>query len=271
MSLDLTLDLPCEPKRTLGYADADAGTRVLINLLTMKTIGGTIRQLANAEGRDLTNVRTRLTIVRPEREAETRELTIAEIDSETAGLNPLAELCRSCPASAGGVAFGCVRQIQYPIGRTAEEWIRDRLPQAGTFAAFLMQNAVLDFQYDGSAVEHYRTEGLLELAEGLKSASDPALGTDAFFHALLGVGPKLEPWHLAMLLTWLNALGLDGKYLRTPDEFDTLTQMPIPERAGRVSVAIGAAHTDDGVKAMQRLLFAMASAWMIGVSLRVDS
>jgi hypothetical protein len=271
MSLDLTLDLPCEPKRTLGYGHVDAGTRVLINLVTMKAIGGTIKRNAAAEGRDLDKIRVRMTIIKPETEPDERDLTLAEIDSETAALNPLARHCQTCPASGGGVAFGCVRQVQYPITRAAEEWIRDRLPQPGTFAEFLMMNAIRDFNYDGGVVKRYREEKLFELPVGLASPHSPTINTDPFFHAILGVGPKLIPWHLAMILTWVNVLGLDGQHVHTLEAFETLTGLPPAERPARVSIALGAPHPDEGVKLMQKMLFAMASAWMIDVPLRVDS
>jgi hypothetical protein len=267
MSLDLTLDLPCEPKRTLGYGNADAGTRVLVNLVTMKTIGGTIKRKAMAEGRDLDSLRVRLAIVKPEAEPETRDLTLAEIDGETAALNPLADHCRTCPASGGGVGFGCVRQIRYPITKDAEEWIAGRLPPPGTLAEFLMTSAIRDFNYDGAIVKRYRGEKLFELAEGLGSP----LTTDAFFHAIIGVGPKLEPWHLAMVLAWIHGLGLDGRHLHSAEDFETLTNLPAAQRPARANIALGDPHPDESVQAIQRMLFAMASAWMIDVPLRVDS
>jgi hypothetical protein len=271
MSLDLTLDLPCEPKRTLGYGDADAGTRVLVNLVTMKTIGGTIRRNAAAEGRNLESIRVRMAHVRPGTQPQTRDLTLAEIDAETAALNPLAPHCQTCPASGGGVAFGCFRPIQYPITKAAEEWIRNRLPQPGTLGAFLMESAIRDFNYDGSAVKRHREGKLFELPGGLASHHSPGLTTDAFFHAVLGVGPKLEPWHMAMVLTWLGCLGLDGHHVHTPEAFETLTGLPAAQRPARVSLAIGSPDPDDGVKLIQKMLFAMASAWMLDLPLRVDS
>lgn len=268
MSLDLTLDMACEPKRSLGYGDTEIGTRVLLNLRKIELNAATIRQQATAEGRDLDKVRVRM---------EERDLTLPEMDAETAALAPLAPHCQSCPASGGGQPFGCIRIVNYPITRSAEEWILSRLPMPETIAGFLMLSALRDFQYDGEIVRRYRSEKLFEAPEGsVKPLPANEFGiaevsTDTFFHAILGVGPKLAPWHLAMVLVWIDALRLDGFPPRTPVEFEKLTELPSAERPIRASVAIGEAHSDEGVRSMQRMLFAMASAWMYDLPLRVDS
>src|SRR3978361_2360907 len=119
MSLDLTLDLSCEPKRTLGYGNADTGTRVLLNLFKIETIAATIRQQAVVKGRDLAQARVKMQIVRSDAEPETRELTLPEMDEETAALAALAPHCNGCPANGGGKRFGCLRIVNYPITRTA--------------------------------------------------------------------------------------------------------------------------------------------------------
>jgi hypothetical protein len=277
MSLDMTLDLACEPKRSLGYSIVETGTRVLLNLHKMELIAATIRQQATAEGRDLNNVRVRMEIVRSSTETESRDFTLAEMDAETAPLAPLAPHCTKCPASGGGKPFGCIRIVNYPITRTAEEWILGRLPMPNSLAGVLMLSAIRDFKYDGAIVRRYRSEKLFEASEGLTKplpanefqASE--LSTDAFFHAILGVGPTLAPWHLAMLLAWVDALRLDGFPLRSPAEFEALTQLPAAERQFRASVTLGDASPDEGVRSMQRMLFAMASAWMYDLPLRVDS
>jgi len=277
MSLDLTLDLPCEPKRTLGYGNVESGTRVLLNLHKMETIAGTIRQQAAAQGRDPAAVRVRMEIARSGAEPETRDLTLAEMDAETAPLAPLAHFCKDCPASGGGRPFGCIRLVNYPITRTAEEWILARLTMPDTVAGFLMLSAIRDFQYDGAIVKRYRSEKLFESPDELKKTLLPnsfgavEIGTDAFYHALIGVGPKLEPWHSAMVLAWVGAIGLDGQPLRSQADFDTLTKLAVPERLKRVSLALGDPHADEGIRAMQKTLFALASAWMCDVALRVDS
>src|SRR5687767_14557912 len=96
MVLDYMIDMPCEPKRRLGFEPMLAKLRLLA-------------RVRYAEG------------LTEDQAAEARQ---AMYD-----LQPLTFHCARCPANAAGQEFGCYGCVYEPVSLEAEEWLMDRLPE----------------------------------------------------------------------------------------------------------------------------------------------
>lgn len=95
MLIQYSIEVPCEPKRCLGYEGVFERLRCLAGVLAA--------------------------------DSPTLEETTAGRRAEFQ-LRPLAFHCVRCPANHPGRAFGCFGMVQCPISQEAEEWLVDLLP-----------------------------------------------------------------------------------------------------------------------------------------------
>jgi len=276
MAMSAVIDLPCGPKQSLGGGDPDAGTRALIGLLRARDQAAFVRAAAERDGRDPAAATVNVVTVTPDGRQD-RAVSLPELELAAAGLDAIAPDCATCPVNRGGLVGGCVGVIHYPIPRSAEAWLLDRVQPPDTLGGFLLLRAVADFKYDGSAVKSYRERKLFEadaaLTRPLPSNEFGAtrVSSDQLFHALLGVGPKLNPWHQAMFLCWFGALGVDGAIPATPDQFEALINLPVADRPARARPNLGEPSADPGERAMQGLLYRLCVAWAHDQTLVVDA
>lgn len=277
MALNIVIDLHCQPKRGLGNGDTDAGTRALLGLLRARDIAAHVRQSAAKDGRDPATASAKLMTVGPEGLRSERSVSLPQLEQEAAGLDAIAADCATCPVNPGGRPGGCAGSVSYPISLSGEEWLLGRIQPPDTVGGFLLLKAIHDFKYDGSAVKSYRERKLFESETALSHPLPAnkfgvtAVNGDQLFHALLGVGPKLNPWHLGMFLCWLGALGVDGYVPTTLDQFEMLVQLPPADRPKRTRPNLGDPHPDPGIRAVQGLLHRMAVAWAHDRPLIVDA
>ncbi len=277
MALEYVIDFPCQPKRVLAGNDApEEGVRRLLGLCKLQNMADAVRAQAAMSGKDPQGVRIELLVARPGEETTPTVLNLAEIESQTEALRTFTPVCAVCPVSSNGRLAGCVGSLAYPISITAEEWLLDRIAAPDTVGGFLLLSAIRDFHYDGALIHRYRENKLFESPKAL-SKPLPAnpfgaieISTDVLFHAWLGVGPVLSPWHMAMLLVWLSALTLDGSSIDSLDAFDTLVNLPVESRRSRVGLVLGESSADAGILALQRWLAAMISAWSSDVPVHLD-
>ena len=277
MALSVVIDLPCQPKQTLGRGDTDAGTRALLGLLRARDQAAFVRASAERDGRDPATAAVKVVTLAADGTRFDRSVLLPDLEREAAGLDAIAPECATCPVNRGGRAGGCVGVVRYPIPRSAEAWLLARVQPPDTVGGFLMLRAVKDFKYDGTAVTPYRQRRLFEAAGPLTrplpanefGATD--VTSDQLFHALLGVGPKLNPWHLGLVLTWVGGLALDGDIPTTPAQFDRLINLPPADRPTRTVPHLGEPSGDAGERAVQGLLYRMAVSWAHDRPMIVDA
>lgn len=276
MAISVVIDLACGPKQTLGHGNPDAGTRALIGLLRARDQAAFVRASAEQESRDPATATVKVVTFTPDGRRD-RLVALLELEREAGGLEAIAPDCATCPVNRGGLVGGCVGVLHYPIPRSSEAWLLDRVQPPDTVGGFLLLRAIADFKYDGSAVKSYRERKLFE-AETTLTRPLPAnefgaseIRSDQLFHALLGVGPKLNPWHQAMFLCWLGALGVDGNIPSTPEQFETLIGLPVADRPTRARPNLGEPSADPGERAMQGLLYRLCVAWAHDQTLVMDA
>ena len=277
MGLDTVIDLPCQPKRILAGGDApEEGARRLLGLWKLQNIADTVRDKALASGQNPAEVRIQLMVARAGEKTEPTPMTLAEIETQTESLRSFAPDCAACPVSPNGRLAGCVGSLGYPIPQSAEEWLLARVAPPDSAGGFLLLSAIRDFNYDGAITRTWREKKLFAspIAFGKSLPENPFgaidVTTDQLFHAILGVGATLSPWHMAMVLVWFRALALDGFPPGNVEAFNALVNLPLDERRTRVSVTIGEPSADAGILGVQRLLFAMYLAWSRDVPVRLD-
>ncbi len=268
MALDFVIDLPCRPKNLLAGDDSpDEGVRRLLGLWKLHNIAEEVRARAEASGQNPYEVRIQLMVARAGESTEPTALTLAEIETQTESLRSFAPDCAACPVGPNGRLAGCIDSLSYPISASAEVWLLDRVAPPDSAGGFLLRSAIRDFQYDGSITRTWREKQLF--ASPVAFAAD-GITTDSLFHAIIGVGPTLSPWHMALVLVGFGALALDGQPPATVEAFDTLVNLPREPRETRAIATVGEPSTDAGVLGMQRLLLAMHRAWSRDVPLRLD-
>jgi len=277
MALEYVIDFPCRPKSLLAGPDApEEGARRLLGLWKLQGIADAVRRQAETSGQNPDDVRIQLMVARAGEETVPTAMNLAEIETQTESLRSFAPDCSICPVSPNGRLAGCIGGLPYPIPISAEQWLLDRLAPADSAGGFLLLNAIRDFRYDGAITRTFRAKKLFESSVALvkplpANEFDAAeISTDALFHAILGVGPVLAPWHMAMVLVWFQALALDGAPIGNVEAFDALVNLPVDARAERAAATLGPPSADAGVLAIQRLFLAMHSAWCRDASIRLD-
>jgi hypothetical protein len=221
-------------------------------------------------------MRIQLMVARAGEETVPTAVNLAEIETQTEALRSFAPDCSACPVSPNGRLIGCTGSLNYPIAQSAEEWLLDRVAPPDTAGGFLLLSAIRDFNYDGAITRAWRTKKLFAspVAFGKSLPANPFgaidITTDQLFHAILGVGATLSPWHMAMVLVWFRALALDGAAPGSVEAFDALVNLPVEQRRSRVTATIGEPSADAGVLGVQRLLLMMYLAWSSDVPVRLD-
>ncbi len=277
MAMNVVIDLRCAPKQTLGHGDTDAGTRALMGLLRARDQAAFVRQSAERDGRDPATALVKVVTVAADAKRTERSVLLPELEREAGELDAIAPECATCVVNRGGRPGGCVGSVLYPIPRSAEAWLLARVQPPETVGGHLLLRAIRDFKYDGSAVKSFRERGLFESATALtrplptNEFGATEVTSDHLFHALLGVGPKLNPWHMCMVLAWVGAVGVDGYLPTTPDQFDMLVNLSAADRPARTVPNLGEPSADAGERAMQGLLYRMCVTWAHDLPMIVDA
>lgn len=165
----------------------------------------------------------------------------------------------------------------YPVRRTGEEWLVNRLQPASAIGGALCLQAIQDFGYTGEPVQSMRQAGLFELPSPATKIlsegwfSKKAVTGNQLFQAILCVGP-VDPGHAMGILLWLGALAIRGFIPQMPADAQAALLLKTPEaRADTTSLELGPTLTDEGILSMQRLLQALYDAYVNDEPLRLDS
>jgi hypothetical protein len=276
MALDTVIDYPCRPKKDLGSGDLRAGTRTLVDLLKSRSQAETVRALSAQDGRAADDVPVRLVVLGAGGVAEEKTLSVRELEGRAAALDPHVTACTNCPANARRVPFGCVAMLKYPIRRSAEQWVLDRLQPPGAIGGALCLQSIEEMGYDGSVTRGLRARGLFESPEPLvkELPANPfgrtRVTTDELLHPLLTPAGRLVPWHLLAFLMWIGGVKVDDAVPQSPDDGLKLTRLEPADRPKRAKLALGPAATDPGVEQFRDLLKALFVGWARDVDLLVN-
>ena len=209
--------------------------------------------------------------------AGTRTLIDLLKRDDQATLEPHVVACTNCPANARRRPFGCIGSVAYPVARSAEQWVLDRLQPPDTIGGALFLQAVEELGYDGAVTRGLRAKGVFE-ADTAPAKELPAnpfgrttATTDELLHPLLQPEGRLVPWHMLAFLMWIGAVKIDDAVPRTPDEGLKLTRLEPAERPKRVKLALGPASADPGVEQVRDLLKALFVGWARDVDVWVQT
>ena len=275
MSLETMIDFPCRAKRDLGGGDARAGTDTLLDLLNVERRVGQVRATTRPDNlHDELDVR----VMRLEnREPVERHSTLGRLELELAALEPHVPVCTNCPANALRVPFGCAVPIRFPIQRSAEKWLLDRVQPPDSLGGALCLETLADDGIDGERTRDFRTRGWVEAFPGLsrtlpKNAyGKAALTGDELLQPLLIARGRLAPWQALNVLFWFGAIKLDEIVPRTLDEMAKVTRLDPLDRAKRAKLALGPVESNGGILDVQLFLKVLFVGWCRDVDVLVDA
>lgn len=274
MPLDLIIDHPCRPKRELGGGDLRAGTGRLVGLLRVAARADAVRALSDGPPAD--DLQVKLTVPTPDGPAE-RTFAFGELERQAAELDPHVPDCTNCPVNALRKPFGCVGGLSYPVRKSTERFLLDRVPPPAQIGGALLLQHLEEGQHDGERTRGYRARGLFQAFPGPekelpRNPFDKAeLSADELFSPLLLTDARLAPWQSLLVLLWFDAVTLDGAVPKTADDALKLTRLEPAERAKRAKLNHGQSAADVGVDEARNLFKTLFVAWVRNADVRVDS
>lgn len=275
MSLETMIDFPCRAKRDLGGGDPRAGTDSLLDLLNVQRRVGQVRAATRP---DYLHVDLDVRVMRLEGgEPVERHSTLGRLELELTALEPHVPVCTNCPANALRMPFGCSVPIRFPIKKSAERWLLDRVQPPDTLGGVLCLETLSDDAIDGERTRDFRTRGWVEAFPGL-SRKLPAnafgkteLTGDELLQPLLLPRGRLAPWQGLNVLFWFGAIKLDEAVPKTLDEMAKVTRLEPPDRAKRAKLSLGTPETDEGILDVQLFLKVLFVSWVRDVDVLVDA
>lgn len=275
MSLETIIDYPCRVKKDLGAGDPRAGTPVLLDLLVVKERIDQVRQSTRP---DHLTVDLPVRIVRLKDGVPTEQTTpLGQLEVEGATLDPHIPICTNCPVNALKSPFGCVVVVQYPIKKSAERWLLDRVQPPDTIGGVLCLESLAEANVDGEWTRDHRARGLLEAFPGLQRAlaknpfDKPTLTADELLEPLLLLKGKFVPWQSLNVLLWFGAVKIDDAVPATADDALKLARLEPLDRAKRAKLFLGQPGADPGVEDVRNFLKALFVSWVRDVEVLIDS
>jgi len=270
MDLSIAVAYPCRAKDELGGAPA------LISLYHQHLQSLAIRQEAERTRKDSGSFSIRVATLGNLGVKEVQTVSLSELERQAARIYEYAEDCAQCPASSNRKLCGCIGIAHLPIRHAAEQWLADRLRRTKGFARDLFLQAIHDFRYDGTPILALRRRNLLELRQAIavdlpKNSHDLSeITTDHIFHAILGVGPTIDPIHTALILVCLGILQWDRKPISNLELFGWITSQRTAERIARSEIDLGEPAADPGIRQIQNLFMMFYLAWSLDAPVSVQ-
>mgnify|MGYP006281802501 CR=1 FL=1 len=267
MPLTYFLDYACPPREALGSEE-------LVDAVRSRMLARGVRaQYAEAEKGDLPP--EEMTFRRVVRDAEGTEreepLSVADLEKEAAALDDHAAHCAGCPAALGGEAFGCVRQVSFPVSRLAEVWLATRVGEPETVSGVLFRQTAQTMKLGADQrIDQWREQGLLESNKPVGSGDPPA--TSSQLLEAMFLSGDLSPAQCLSLLLFLRALTTEKGH--TPDEMVALIQMiqrglsgdKVPEF---VLALTDSEKDDQSIRELKTFLLAAFRAFSLGVGIGI--
>jgi hypothetical protein len=275
MALETMIDFPCRAKRDLGDGDLRAGTDALIDLLAVQR---RVQQVRASTRPDQLDVDLDVRVMRLVDGAPVeRRSTLGRLEMELAALEPHVPVCTNCPANALRLPFGCSVPIRFPIRKTAERWLLDRVQPPDTIGGALCLETLADDAIDGERTRDFRTRGWVEAFPGLskalpKNAFDKSeLTGDELLQPLLLAKGRFAPWQSLNVLFWIGAVKVDDAVPRSLEELAKVTRLEPADRAKRAKLSLGAPESNEGILDVQLFLKVLFVGWVRDVDVLVDA
>lgn len=275
MSLETVIDFPCRVKKDLGRGDLRAGTAALLDLLSVKR---RVEQIRATTRPDYLTVDLGVKAVRVVDGAPVEQLTtLGKLEEEAVALDPHVPACTNCPVNALRQPFGCVVIVKYPIKKTAERWLLDRVQPLDAIGGAMCVETLIDSGATGEKSRDRRTREHLEAFPGLKRElpANPygkdELTADELFEPLLIPSGKFVPWQSLNALLWFGAIKFDGEIPTTADAALKLAQLDPADRAKRAKLFLGQVESDAGIEEVRGFLKALFVGWVRDVDVLIDA
>jgi hypothetical protein len=275
MSLETVIDFPCRVKKDLGRGDLRAGTAALLDLLSVKR---RVEQIRATTRPDYLTVDLQVKVVRVIDGAPVEQLTtLGQLEAEAVVLDPHVPTCTNCPVNALRQPFGCVVVVKYPIKKTAERWLLDRVQPLDTIGGAMCMETLIESGATGERSRDRRTRDHLEAFPGLKRAmgANPyekaELTADELFEPLLIPSGKFVPWQALNILLWFGAVKFDATIPTTADEALKLARLDPADRAKRAKLFLGQVETDAGIEEVRGFLKALFVGWVRDADVLIDA
>jgi hypothetical protein len=278
MAADWVINLPCQPKETLGDGDFLAGTDTLLNCLKADNRAAAVADIARQHGDPPVGKSIVVRVARADGEVQDQRVSYEDLVAQSRRLHPLASACAGCPANVLGRPFGCSGIVNYPIPMAVEEWLAGRLQPSSAIGGTLFLAAIRDFGYTGQPIRQFRAGGMFASGQPIKRKlkgglfSSESVTTDQLFQALFCIGEPLHPGHCFGVLLWLGRIWLDGAAVETPEQAAVVSQLGgADERRQRTALVTGGDRSVDGVAQFESLLQALYRSWVLNVSLWISA
>lgn len=275
MSLETMIDFPCRAKRDLGGGDPRAGTDVLLDLLNVQR---RVQQVRATTRPDHLHVDLDVRVMRLEnREPVERHSTLGMLELELAVLEPHVPVCTNCPANAIRMPFGCAVPIRFPIKRSAEKWLLDRVQPPDRLGGALCLESLAEEAIDGERTRDFRTRGWVEAFPGLSRTlpknvyGKAELTGDELLQPLLIARGRFAPWQSLNVLFWFGAIKLDDAVPQSLDEMAKVTRLDPLERAKRAKLSLGPVESNEGILDVQLFLKVLFVGWCRDVDVLMDA
>lgn len=156
MSLEYTIQLPCEVRRHLPELKLQSMIKHRNTAMFAINVFREAEPKVDVE----TLIRERMvTIAVQSSEGISQEtaVPIAQLLSTTAPLRDFEKHCSHCPANVGGQPFGRYGKVNYPIEKATEDWLLARLPANAKDPGLVMLFRLLDdLKIDGAPTDSLR-------------------------------------------------------------------------------------------------------------------
>jgi hypothetical protein len=210
-----------------------------------------------------------------------KQVTLAELESESASLETQAAACAGCAANFLNKPYGCFGCINYPIPESAERWLMSRVQPPGTLGADLCLEFMTELKVKGESIRQMRREGLLNATSGerltLKKGflSRQSLSADQLLETMLMAGNPLDPGHCFGVLFWLGAIAVDGVVPSDPQQRDLLLALlglkTRAQKEERASLELGPDADSPEATIFATLLKGIYLAWVHDVPLMMSA
>lgn len=281
MAVDYCVSFECETKEYFGGGDALKGTVAILDMLKADSRGNVIRELAEQDGRNPNEMEVTLHVPGPHGHPIEKQVTLAELERESAPLKARGQACIGCPANVRQSPYGCIGAINYPVARDAELWLLERVYSSGDMGAYLCYGFMKDNRISGNGIRQLRKSGFFEIEKSPKVIfkkgffSSKSVTSDQIFEILFSQDQFIAPEICLNVLLWLGAIKVQGRVPVAKEDNERIAKLlsfkTSKEKSQWTSLEIGSERQDPAVVSMGEFVKAMYLSWVLGVPLLVSA
>lgn len=276
MACHVVIEFACQPRGALGNGDQKAGTYEMINRVSGQRAAARLRAQPPGTAEPSPDQSLTLSVHAQNAPTTSRTLTLAQVETEAAVLEPHVPTCTNCPVNALRVPFGCMTTLETPIPRTTEQWLLDRVQPPDTLGgAMLLQSLEEHPAGTLTPVQQDRAQGLFELQEPLSRSltdnrfSRAQLSSDEMWVPLWQASHQIAPWQSLVFLLTLGVIKVKDALPVSMDDYLSLARLEGIERARNAKLSLGTASTIPGELQARDLLKTLFVAWARDVNVNI--